>query len=592
MRSATPKVLHTLAGRSMLGHALVAARSLEPGRLAVVVRHGRDAVAAHALELDPEVLLADQDEVPGTGRAVQIGLSVLDAAAQATVAGASAGDGPGVPGVATHARLEGAVVVLAGDIPLLDGGTLAELLAAHTVDGNAVTVLTTELDDPTGYGRVLRDADSGDVLGIVEERDADPDQRAVQEVNSSVYVFDAGVLRDALGSLGRDNAQGEVYLTDVLAIARTAGGRVRALRTDDPLLVQGVNDRVQLAALRAELNRRILEDWMVAGVTVVDPATTWVDVDVELARDVTLLPGTQLHGATVVAEGATVGPDTTLTDVEVGPGATVVRTHGSLAVIGARATVGPFAYLRPGTVLGEDGKIGTFVETKNAQIGAGSKVPHLSYVGDATIGEQTNIGASSVFVNYDGVRKHHTTIGSYARTGSDTKFIAPVTVGDGAYTGAGSVIKQDVPPGALAVSSGTQRNIDGWVLRARAGTPAADAAARALAAIAAEDLSPQARAERDRAQLAAGGTAPTPHRTSQRPRHRCAMPSRPRRTTCEHRHHLERRRTTAGADLGAGAPRPGGRRLGVARQHPRPDHGLRLRQRRDLRPLRGVDPRC
>jgi len=510
MRSATPKVLHTLAGRSMLGHALVAARSLEPGRLAVVVRHGRDAVAAHALELDPEVLLADQDDVPGTGRAVQIGLSVLDAATQAAVAGQSAGDGPGVPGVATHARLEGAVVVLAGDIPLLDGGTLAELLAAHTADGNAVTVLTTELDDPTGYGRVLRDETSGDVLGIVEERDADADQRAVQEVNSSVYVFDAGVLRDALGRLGRDNAQGEVYLTDVLAIARNAGGRVRALRTDDPLLVQGVNDRVQLAALRAELNRRILEDWMVAGVTVVDPATTWVDVDVELARDVTLLPGTQLHGATVVAEGATVGPDTTLTDVEVGPGATVVRTHGSLAVIGARATVGPFAYLRPGTVLGEDGKIGTFVETKNAQIGAGSKVPHLSYVGDATIGEETNIGASSVFVNYDGVHKHHTTIGSYARTGSDTKFIAPVTVGDGAYTGAGSVIKQDVPPGALAVSSGTQRNIEGWVLRARAGTPAADAAARALGATAAEDLSPQARAERDRAQLAAEGAAPTP----------------------------------------------------------------------------------
>ncbi|MGV8978106.1 MAG: bifunctional UDP-N-acetylglucosamine diphosphorylase/glucosamine-1-phosphate N-acetyltransferase GlmU [Cellulomonas sp.] len=509
MRSATPKVLHTLAGRSMLGHALVAARSLDPGRLAVVVRHGRDAVAAHALELDPEVLLADQDDVPGTGRAVQIGLSVLDAATQAAVAGESAGDGPGVPGVATHARLEGAVVVLAGDIPLLDGGTLAELLAAHAADGNAVTVLTTELDDATGYGRILRDG-SGDVLGIVEERDADADQRAVREVNSSVYVFDAAVLRDALGRLGRDNAQGEVYLTDVLAIARTAGGRVRALRTDDPLLVQGVNDRVQLAALRAELNRRILEDWMVAGVTVVDPATTWVDVDVELARDVTLLPGTQLHGATVVAEGATVGPDTTLTDVEIGAGATVVRTHGSLAVIGARAIVGPFAYLRPGTVLGEGGKIGTFVETKNAQIGAGSKVPHLSYVGDATIGEQTNIGASSVFVNYDGVRKHHTTIGSYARTGSDTKFIAPVTVGDGAYTGAGSVIKQDVPPGALAVSSGTQRNIDGWVLRARAGTPAAEAAARALATVAPEDISPQARAERGRAQLAAGGTAPTP----------------------------------------------------------------------------------
>jgi bifunctional UDP-N-acetylglucosamine pyrophosphorylase/glucosamine-1-phosphate N-acetyltransferase len=506
MRSATPKVLHTLAGRSMLGHAIAAARSLEPGRLAVVVRHGRDAVAAHARELDPHVLLADQDDVPGTGRAVQVGLSVLDAAAQADAAGT--GDGPGVPGAATHACVEGAVVVLAGDIPLLDGGTLAELLAAHAADGNAVTVLTTELEDPTGYGRVLRDPGTGDVLGIVEEKDADTAQRALQEVNSSVYVFDAAVLRGALGRLGRDNAQGEVYLTDVLAIARADGGRVRALRTDDPLLVQGVNDRVQLAALRAALNRRILEDWMRDGVTVVDPATTWVDVDVELARDVTLLPGTQLHGATVIAEGATVGPDTTLTDVEVGAGATVVRTHGSGSVIGARASVGPFSYLRPGTVLGDGGKIGTFVETKNAQIGAGSKVPHLSYVGDATIGEQTNIGASSVFVNYDGVHKHHTTIGSHARTGSDTKFIAPVTVGDGAYTGAGSVIKHDVPPGALAVSNGTQRIIDGWVLRARAGTPAAEAAARALGGQTEDDLSPQARAERERAERAEPGAPP------------------------------------------------------------------------------------
>jgi len=508
MRSAIPKVLHTLAGRSMLGHALVAARSLDPGRVAVVVRHERDLVAEHARSLDPLVLLADQDDVPGTGRAVQVGLSVLDAAAQADVA--SAGDGPGVPGAATHTRVDGAVVVIAGDIPLLDGGTLAELLTAHAVDANAVTVLTTEVGDPTGYGRIVRDAATGDVLGIVEHKDADAAQREVREINSSVYVFDAAVLRDALGRLGRDNAQGELYLTDVLAIARADGGRVRALRTDDPRIVEGVNDQVQLASLRAELNRRILEHWMRAGVTVVDPATTWVDVDVDLARDVTILPGTQLHGATVVAAGATVGPDTTLTDVEVGAGATVIRTHGSLAVIGAHATVGPFAYLRPGTVLGERGKIGTFVETKNAQIGAGSKVPHLSYVGDATIGVETNIGASSVFVNYDGVSKHRTTIGSYARTGSDTKFIAPVTVGDGAYTGAGTVIKQDVPPGALAVSVGAQRTIEGWVLRSRAGTPAADAAARALGDRVDADLSPQARAERDRALQAASDPGPTP----------------------------------------------------------------------------------
>ncbi len=508
MRSTTPKVLHTLGGRSMLGHALAAARALEPERVAVVVRHGREQVAAHARQLDPEVLLADQDDIPGTGRAVQCALSVLDAAAQA--AAASTGDGPGVVGAAAGVQVEGPVVVLAGDIPLLDGATLAELLAAHVADANVVTVLTTEVVDPTGYGRILRAAGSGDVEGIVEEKDADDEQRAIQEINSSVYVFDAAVLRGAFGRLGRDNAQGEVYLTDVLAIARGDGGRVRALRTDDPLLVEGVNDRVQLASLRAELNRRIVEDWMRAGVTVVDPATTWVDVDVDLAPDVTLLPGTQLHGATTVAEGATVGPDTTLTDVEIGPGASVVRTHGSLAVIGAGATVGPFAYLRPGTVLGARGKIGTFVETKNAQIGEGSKVPHLSYVGDATIGAETNIGAASVFVNYDGVSKHHTTVGSYARTGSDNMFVAPVTVGDGAYTGAGSIIRRDVPPGALAVSAGQQRNIEGWVARSRAGTPAAEAAARALAGMADADLSPQARAERERAGHAANGTAPTP----------------------------------------------------------------------------------
>jgi bifunctional UDP-N-acetylglucosamine pyrophosphorylase/glucosamine-1-phosphate N-acetyltransferase len=456
MRSATPKVLHTLAGRTMLGHALAAAQALEPRRTAVVVRHERDKVAAHAREVHPPVLVADQDDVPGTGRAVQCALSVLDAAAQADAA--SAGDGPGVPGSASGVLVEGPVVVLAGDIPLLDGETLAELLAAHVADGNAVTVLTTEVDDPTGYGRVLRvteGEDAGDVTGIVEEKDADAAQRAVREINSSVYVFDAAVLRGAFGRLGRDNAQGEVYLTDVLAIARGDGGRVRALRTDDPVLVEGVNDRAQLAVLRAELNRRVLDGWMRAGVTIVDPATTWVDVDVELAQDVTLLPGTQLHGATSVATGATIGPDTTLTDVEIHEGATVVRTHGSLAVIGAGATVGPFAYLRPGTVLGERGKIGTFVETKNAEIG------------------------------------------SYARTGSDNMFVAPVTVGDGAYTGAGSVIRHDVPSGALAVSAGAQRNIEGWVQRSRAGTPAAEAAARAQGDHA--DLSPQARAERERA---------------------------------------------------------------------------------------------
>ncbi len=490
MRSTTPKVLHAIGGRSLLGHALAAATGLQPGRLAVVVRHAREQVAAHAQQLVPGVLVVDQDDVPGTGRAAQCALTVLDAVAQAGEA-LLAGNGDEAP--RPEGRLSGTVVVLAGDVPLLDTGTLAELVAAHEADGNAVTALSTRVPDPYGYGRILRE--DGAVVGIVEERDATEEQRAIDEINASVYAFDADVLRDGLATVGRDNEQGEVYLTDVLAYAHRLGRRVAAIVVDDPWLVEGVNDRSQLASIGAELNRRIVTEWMLAGVTVVDPATTWVDVDVDLAPDVTILPGTQLHGATRVETGATVGPDTTLRDVSIGEGASVVRTHGSGARIGAGATVGPFAFLRPGTVLGADGKIGTFVETKNAEIGAGSKVPHLSYVGDAEIGEGTNIGAASVFVNYDGVSKHRTRIGSGARTGSDNMFVAPVTVGDGAYTGAGTVVRRDVPAGALAINVAPQRNIEGWVLRRRAGTPAAEAAQAALGGEGGSELSPQARAE-------------------------------------------------------------------------------------------------
>jgi bifunctional UDP-N-acetylglucosamine pyrophosphorylase / glucosamine-1-phosphate N-acetyltransferase len=408
-------------------------------------------------EIDPDALVADQDEIKGTGRAVACGLSAL----------------PAPP--------TGTVVVTYGDVPLLSPETLLALVERHEADGAAVTVLTAEVADPTGYGRILRDA-GGDVLGIVEHKDADEAQRRIREMNSGIYAFDGVVLADALGRIGTDNVQGELYLTDVLGIARGDGRRVVALRTDDVWQVEGVNDRVQLATLGAELNRRVLERWMRAGVTVVDPGTTWVDVPVELAPDVTVLPGTQLHGATTVAGGASVGPDTTLVDCQVGPGADVVRTHGQGAVIGAGASVGPFSYLRPGTVLGERGKIGTFVETKNATIGTGSKVPHLSYVGDAEIGVHTNIGAASVFVNYDGVNKARTTIGDHCRTGSDNMFVAPVSVGDGAYTGAGAVIRHDVPPGALSFSAAPQQIVEGWVERRRAGTPAAEAAGRARSA--------------------------------------------------------------------------------------------------------------
>ena len=471
MKSALPKILHPLGGKPMVGHALAAARELEPVHVAVVVRHERELVAEAVGQLDPGALLVDQDEIPGTGRAVQCALSALDSKAQAAAAAAGIADGELVGD-----GVDGPVVVVAGDVPLLDGATLGELLAAHHADGNAVTVLTTELADATGYGRVVREQGSGDVLEIVEHKDADAEQLQIREINSSVYVFDSATLRSGLGGLDSKNAQGEVYLTDVVAYARSEGLHVRAVLADDPMLVEGVNDRVALSVLAREMNRRIVEEWQRAGVTVQDPATTWIDVDVELAPDVTLLPNTQLKGTTVVATGATIGPDTTLTDVEVGVGASVVRTHGSLAVIGEGASVGPFAYLRPGTSLGRKGKIGTFVETKNAEIGEGSKVPHLSYVGDATIGEQTNIGAASVTVNYDGVHKHRTVIGSHARTGADNMFVAPVTVGDGAYTAAGSVIRRDVPSGALGVTAGQQRHIDGWVVRRRPGTAAAEAA--------------------------------------------------------------------------------------------------------------------
>lgn len=510
MMSDVPKVLHRLAGRTLLGHALHAAQGLSPERITVVVRHARELVATHALEIDPAILVADQDAVPGTGRAVQCALSVIDAAEHARRAVID-GVPLGAEGQGVGDGISGPVVVIAGDVPLLDSGTLGELLAAHVADNNAVTVLTTEVLDPTGYGRIVRDRDTGAVTAVIEERDATEAQRAITEINSSIYVFDADVLREALGEVTAHNAQGEIYLTDVLGIAHGRGLSVRAVQSDDPIVAEGVNDRYQLAVLGAELNRRILSDWMRRGVTVVDPTSTWVDVDVDLAKDVTLLPGVQLLGTTTVAKGATVGPDTTLTDVEVGERATVIRTHGSLAVIGEGATVGPFAYLRPGTELGAGGKIGTFVEVKNGKIGAGTKVPHLSYVGDATIGERTNIGAGTIFVNYDGVKKHHTTVGDAARTGANNIFIAPVSIGDGAYTAGGTVVRYDVPAGALAVSAGTQRLIDGWVERRRPGTEAADVARqrREESQNTGETLGRQARAEQARAESHVSTPAPS-----------------------------------------------------------------------------------
>lgn len=453
MKSETPKVMHPIGGRSMVEHAIAAAQDLHPQRLAVVVRHQRDKVAAHVTAFDPSVTIVDQDDVPGTGRAVEVGLLGLD----------------------ESATVKGTVVVTYGDVPLLRSETLKELIAVHELDGNAVTVLTTNIADPGAYGRIIRNA-TGEVTAIVEAKDATDEQLAITEINSGIYAFDAAVLRDSLKQVTTDNSQGEKYITDVLEIARNAGHRTSALAIEDRWEVEGANDRVQLAQLGRKLNDRLLEMHMRNGVTIVDPATTWVDVTVNIENDVTVLPGVQLQGTTSIATGSTVGPDSTLKNITIGAGVIIERTHGSESVIDDGATVGPFAYLRPGTHLHEDGKIGTFVETKNAEIGKGSKVPHLSYAGDVTIGENSNIGAASIFVNYDGVNKHRSTVGNNVRMGSDNMYVAPVTIGDGAYSGAGTVIRQDVPAGALAINEAPQRNIEGWVTKNRAGTEAAAAA--------------------------------------------------------------------------------------------------------------------
>jgi len=363
-------------------------------------------------------------------------------------------------------------------VPLIDADTLRSLVDRHEREGNQMTLLSAHLGDPTGLGRIVRD-EAGAFVRIVEQKDASDAERAIDEVNGGIYVFDAAALRAALRTIGRDNAQGEMYLTDAALAMQSTGGRIQAVPASDSWAIWGINDRVQLAAAAHELNDRIIRRWQMAGVTITDPASTWIDIDVTLAEDVTILPGTQLHGATAIAAGATVGPDTTLVDTEVGEDAVVKRTDATLSVIGARASVGPFAYLRPNSVVGDDGKVGTFVETKNTQIGAGSKVPHLSYIGDTVVGEGSNIGAGTITANYDGQAKHRTTVGSHVRTGSHNVFVAPVTIGDGAYTGAGTVVRKDVEPGALAISVAPQRSMAGWVATNRPGTKAADAAAAA-----------------------------------------------------------------------------------------------------------------
>ena len=449
MKSATPKVLHSVAGRSLLGHVLHAVNHLNPTELRIVVGSGREAVEAHIAEISPKATTVFQEHRGGTGHAAQLALA----------------------GKAT----KGTVLVLAGDTPLLSGDSLAQFVAAHTSGKFAASVLTAEHPEPTGYGRIIRD-DSDELLRIVEEKDATDDEKFIYEINSGVYAFDGEKLAASIGKLTTANAQGELYLTDIIGILKSAGESIAAIMIDDFTETLGVNDRVQLAESAAMLRDRINDQWMRAGVTIVDPTTTWIDATVELSNDVTLHPGTALLGSTKVATGAVIGPRTTLTDCVVKEGAQVLESIAIQTVIGEGSTVGPFTYLRAGTQLGDSTKAGAFVEMKNVTVGTGSKIPHLSYVGDATIGVGSNIGAATIFVNYDGVEKHHTTVGDQVRIGSDTMLVAPVSIGDGAYTAAGSVITEDVPAGAIGVGRAKQRNVLDWVLRKRPGSKSAQAA--------------------------------------------------------------------------------------------------------------------
>ncbi|MCL1907638.1 MAG: bifunctional UDP-N-acetylglucosamine diphosphorylase/glucosamine-1-phosphate N-acetyltransferase GlmU [Propionibacteriaceae bacterium] len=449
MKSHTSKLLHPLCGKPLLTWALGAAEGVAPQKLVVVVGHNRDQVEAHLQEVAPHVLTAVQETQDGTGHAVRCAMEALEG-------------------------ITGDIVVTYGDVPMLTAETLRRLVNTHRQASNAMTIMTSILDNPTGYGRVLRSGNG--ISGVVEERDADDAQKAIKETNAGIYVFDADLLRDGLASLTPDNDQHQLYLTDVVGYACSHGHRVGAYLENDRWQTEGINDRTQLAAMSHELNHRIVHGWMLEGVTIIDPETTWIEAGVSIEQDVVLWPGTILAGATSIASGAVIGPDSRLTDVEVGSGAQVVRSEATLAVIGAGATVGPFSYLRPGTTLGEKGKIGAYVETKNAQIGEGSKVPHLTYCGDAVIGEGTNIGAGTIFANYDSKAKHVTTVGKNVFIGSQSVLVAPLVIGDDSFVAAGSALTSDVATGELAVARGRQRNIAGWVQsfreRTRAKKPA------------------------------------------------------------------------------------------------------------------------
>lgn len=439
MRSATPKLLHPLCGRPLVAWPVAAAREAGAARIVVVDTPARPLEAA----LDGQVTFTVQERPLGTADAVRA--------------------------AAAHIEPAGTVIVLNGDASLITAETIRALVEAHERSGAAATVATAVLEDPDGYGRVVR-APDGTIERIVETKapgDASERELQIREVNSGLYAFDGAELVAALGEVRPENAQGELYLPDVLPAIRARQRTVLAYELPDPTETLGINHRGELARVRAVAQRRIHERHMLAGVTVVDPRATVIDADVEIGPDTTIAPFSSLHGTTSIGASSTVGPLSTLIDARVGEGARIVHSYVDGAEIGDRVTVGPFAYLRPGAVLRAGSKAGAFVEIKNSDIGAGTKVPHLSYIGDADIGEGTNIGAGTITANYDGTRKHRTTIGARAFVGVDNALIAPVKLGEETYTAAGSVITEDVPPGALGIARARQRNVEGYIERRR-----------------------------------------------------------------------------------------------------------------------------
>lgn len=451
MRSKLPKILHPLGGKPLIDHILNAFTPLESGKTIAVVRNEHDQIVQHFLDRHSQILLAYQRDELGTGAAVGYALEEIEPA------------------------FEGQVLVVNGDVPFLTSDILQQSLEHHRAEGVTATLISTDVVDPFGYGRVVRNA-AGDLVGVVEQKEATEEQKGITEINAGVYIFEVSLLRTVLTRLTTQNAQGEKYLTDVIGMLHQDGHAMSAICMKDSWRFEGVNDRVQLAKAQRQLNEMICEKWQRQGVSIQDPSTTWIDMNVEIESDVILLPSTYLRSNTTIGSGSVIGPETVLDGCSVGHFVRVRHSEATEASFDDHVSVGPYAYLRPGTRISEGAVVGAFCETKNAHIDRFAKLAHFNYVGDSYVGERTNVGAGAITANYDGVNKHRTHIGRDVRVGTHTVFVAPVSVGDGAYTAAGAVVRKDVPAGALAMILAPQRVHLHWVQTHRPGTHSAQSA--------------------------------------------------------------------------------------------------------------------